>query len=224
MTQLDPVAAESAQILLDIKAALFNAQQPFTFTSGRKSPVYIDCRKIISFPRERRRLMELLHAKLEKSVGPAAFDAVAGGETAGIAYAAWMAERMNLPMQYVRKQPKGFGRMAQIEGELHEGQRVLLMEDLATDGGSKEKFISALRTAGAVCHHTAVIFFYGIYPKSEDIFRTLDVTLHYLCTWHDMLNFVKQKNYFDAATISSVEEFLAGPEAWSMRHGGKEVA
>ncbi|NBX73871.1 MAG: orotate phosphoribosyltransferase [Alphaproteobacteria bacterium] len=221
---LDAAAAETAEILLNIKAALFNAQQPFTFTSGRKSPVYIDCRKIISFPAERRRLMTLLHQKLVRAAGPEAFDAVAGGETAGIAYAAWMSELMNVPMQYVRKQPKGFGRMAQIEGELSEGQRVLLMEDLATDGGSKEKFVTALRTAGAKVDHTAVIFFYGIYPKSTEVFHNLNIQLHYLCTWPDMLQFVKQKNYFDAATIASVEQFLASPEEWSRQHGGKDVA
>ena len=83
---------------------------------------------------------------MEKQVD--AFDSVAGGETAGIPFAAWFAERMGLPMQYVRKKPKGFGRDAQIEGQLKEGDRVLLVEDLATDGGSKIVFVDALRKPG----------------------------------------------------------------------------
>ena len=110
---------------------------------------------------------------------------MAGGETAGIPFAAWVADRLNLPMQYVRKKPKGFGRGAQIEGKLDAGQRVLLVEDLATDGKSKVNFIKALREAGGKCDHCFVIFFYDIYPTSAKIFGDLGVTLHWLTTWKD---------------------------------------
>jgi orotate phosphoribosyltransferase len=112
----------------------FSPDEPFTFTSGRKSPVYIDCRRLISFPRARRKLMDLGAEMIERNIGFESLDAIAGGETAGIPFAAWIAERLALPMLYIRKKPKGFGRMAQIEGEMNEGARVLLVEDLIERG------------------------------------------------------------------------------------------
>src|SRR5262245_13957853 len=135
------IASLTARMLLEVEAVRFYAEKPFIFTSGLASPVYTDCRRPISFPRVRQSLMDFGASTLARDVGFEVFDAVAGGETAGIAYAAWMADRLMLPMQYVRKQPKGFGRNAQIEGEVKEGQRVLLVEDMTTDGGSKVNFI-----------------------------------------------------------------------------------
>jgi orotate phosphoribosyltransferase len=148
-----------ANILLEIKAVNFRPEQPYTLTAGWASPVYIDCRKLISFPRARRKVTELARLEIEETIGHENIDAVAGGETAGIPYAAWIADALMLPMQYVRKKPKGFGRMAQIEGDLREGSRVVLVEDLASDGGSKLLFVKALRDAGATCHHCFVVFF-----------------------------------------------------------------
>src|SRR5262249_34174422 len=137
----DKIASETARILFDIGAVHFNAEKPFIFTSGWASPVYIDCRKIISFVEARRTLMKFAAEKIRAS---GSFDSVAGGETAGIPFAAFLAEELSLPMIYVRKQAKGFGRMAQIEGDLKEGARVLLVEDLSSDGKSKVKFCEAL--------------------------------------------------------------------------------
>src|SRR5229473_7455514 len=142
-------AAEiTSRILLETKSVLFSPEQPFTFTSGRSSPVYIDCRRLISFPRARRRLMDVAAEMIARHAGFESLDAVAGGETAGIPFAAWIADRLFLPMLYVRKQPKGFGRNAQIEGELRDGARVLLVEDLASEGTSKLNFVRAIRQAG----------------------------------------------------------------------------
>ena len=152
------IATSVARMLLEIKAVLFRADDPFTLTSGMKSPVYIDCRKIISFPRMRSQMMDYGKTVIMNEVGYESLDALAGGETAGIPFAAWLAERTGLPMQYVRKKPKGFGRDARIEGDISEGQRVLLVEDLTTDGGSKVSFVEALREAGAEVAHTFVIF------------------------------------------------------------------
>ncbi|MDP6884698.1 MAG: orotate phosphoribosyltransferase, partial [Rhodospirillales bacterium] len=143
------IGRETARILLDIEAVNFRPQEPYTFTSGWVSPVYIDCRKLISYPKERRRVIEMALAILEAGIGFDTIDAVAGGETAGIPYAAWIAEARALPMLYVRKKAKGFGRNAQIEGDIGNAGRVLLVEDLATDGASKINFVNALRTAGA---------------------------------------------------------------------------
>src|SRR6266436_1299220 len=154
---VDEEAAETtARILLETKAVLFSPEKPFTFTSGRVSPVYIDCRKLISFPRARRKLMDMGAALIERAVGFESIDAVAGGETAGIPFAAWIAERLSLPMLYVRKKAKGFGRNAQIEGEMAEGARILLVEDLASEGSSKLNFVRAIRQAGGEIGHSFV--------------------------------------------------------------------
>jgi orotate phosphoribosyltransferase len=210
----EAIADQTARILLEIKAVSFNAREPFTWTSGRKAPTYVDCRKVISFPRARNALLDFAAATVLRDIGHESLDAVAGGETAGIPYAAWLSDRLGLPMQYVRKQPKGFGRMAQIEGVLHEGDRTLLVEDLATDGGSKLKFIEALRTAGAVVSDTFVIFHYGIFPQSVTSLAEVGVRLHALATWHDVLRVARKGSYFDADTLNQVERFLNDPDAW----------
>ena len=214
------IAAQSARILLEIRAVLFNAREPFTWTSGRISPVYVDCRKVISYPRARAALIDFAVATILRDIGHESLDTIAGGETAGIPYAAWISERMGLPMQYVRKQPKGFGRMAQIEGTLPEGSRTLLVEDLATDGGSKLRFIEALRTAGAVVNDAFVVFHYGIFPQSVESLAKLGVRLHALATWRDVLNVARRDKYFDAETLDQVEKFLGDPDGWSASRGG----
>ncbi|NDE90202.1 MAG: orotate phosphoribosyltransferase [Alphaproteobacteria bacterium] len=216
---LTPNARDAAKMLFDIKAVLFNAEKPFTFTSGTISPVYVDCRKIVSYPKERRALMTMGAAQLKEKLGTNAFDMVAGGETAGIPFGAWLSEELDLPMIYVRKKPKGFGRMAQIEGDLKEGARVLLVEDLASEGTSKIKFCEALRNAGAIVEHTFVIFHYGIFPQSIETLKAIGVDLHGLCTWWDALAVAREMNYFDAKTLDAVEAFLKNPNAWSAAHG-----
>ncbi|CAI8244681.1 MAG: Orotate phosphoribosyltransferase [SAR116 cluster bacterium] len=214
------IARSVARMLIEIKAVLFRADEPFTLTSGAKSPVYIDCRKIISFPRARSAMMDHGKTVIMNEVGFESLDALAGGETAGIPFAAWLAERTGLPMQYVRKKPKGFGRDARIEGDIHEGQRVLLVEDLMTDGGSKLSFIEALRIAGAECAHTFVIFYYDIFKDTPERLAAEGVALHYLTTWWDVLAASRESGAFDDATLEQVEAFLHDPRGWSAAHGG----
>ena len=214
------MARQTARMLLEVKAVHFRADDPYTLTSGLKSPVYIDCRKLISYPRIRSALMDFAVSKLMRTAGFEAFDAIAGGETAGIPFAAWISERMGLPMQYVRKKPKGFGRDAQIEGVIAEGQRVLLVEDLTTDGGSKLKFAEAIRTAGARCAHTLVIFYYDIFDGSTEAMAEAGLTLHHLATWRDVLAEARAGGDFDKNTLEAVGEFLADPRGWSAARGG----
>ncbi|CAK0746879.1 Orotate phosphoribosyltransferase [Azospirillaceae bacterium] len=211
------IAAQTARLLIEIKAVLFNASQPFILTSGRASPVYVDCRKIIAFPRARRAVIDFAVETINRDIGFEALDGIAGGETAGIPFAAWLADRFTLPMQYVRKKPKGFGRDAQIEGALKEGDRVLLVEDLATDGGSKVNFINALHSAGARTSDVFVVFHYGIFPKSVATLQDLGVRLHALTTWWDVLNVARTDGYFDPDTLNEVEAFLHQPETWSAK-------
>ncbi|QYX55276.1 orotate phosphoribosyltransferase [Roseovarius sp. SCSIO 43702] len=210
----DEIARLTARMLLEIGAVHFNAETPYIYASGLPGPTYIDCRKLISFPRIRSTLMDFLAVTVMREAGFEAFDNIAGGETAGIPFAAFVAERMALPMTYVRKKPKGYGRNARIEGAMSEGQRVLLVEDLTTDGGSKLSFVDAIRETGATCGHTAVIFYYGIFPETEKTLGDHGVALHHLCTWWDVLAEARAQGAFDAGTLDTVEEFLRDPRAW----------
>ena len=213
----EDMALDAARILIETESVLFNAKEPFTLKSGRQSPVYIDCRRLISFADERKRLMDYGAQILSDEVGFENIDSVAGGETAGIPYGAFIAERLEKPMIYVRKEPKGYGRMAQIEGHLPEKGKpnVILVEDLQTDGGSKKIFIDALRDAGAKVTHTFVVFHYGIFKQSDKNMKQMGVNLHAIATWWDVLKAARVNNYFDDETLSSVEEFLNNPEKWS---------
>lgn len=208
------IARATARMLLEIKAVHFRIDPPFTLTSGALSPVYIDCRKLISYPRIRTALMDFGASVVCRDAGFEAFDGVAGGETAGIPFAAWMADRLALPMQYVRKKPKGFGRNAQIEGTFAEGDRILLVEDLATDGGSKFAFADALREAGAQVEHIFVVFFYDIFPEARGKLADYGLQLHSLTSWHAVLEEARSQNLFDSTTLEAVESFLADPKAW----------
>lgn len=213
--------AKTAKILLDIQAVNFRPEEPYILTSGKASPVYIDCRKIISFTEERRAIIDMAVQLLGKQTDIKALNAVAGGETAGIPYAAWISEALSLPMLYVRKKPKGFGRNAQIEGDFADGDHVLLVEDLATDGGSKLNFVNALRTAGATVSDTFVVFFYDIFKGSLEGLEKEGIKLHYLATWHDVLDVAKKEQRFSDSAIAEVKKFLDDPISWSVKHGGK---
>ncbi|WP_153769948.1 orotate phosphoribosyltransferase [Labrenzia sp. CE80] len=210
----------TAKMLLEIDAVHFRTDKPYMFTSGLASPVYIDCRKLISYPRIRNTLMDFAAGVVMQDIGFEQIDSVTGGETAGIPFAAWLADKLNLPMHYVRKKPKGFGRDAQIEGNSIDGKRVLLVEDLTTDGGSKIKFCEAIRKAGAEITDTIVVFYYDIFPDALENLEEIGLNLHYLATWRDVLAVCKKQNYFDPETLEQVESFLNDPLAWSGANGG----
>jgi len=214
------MAELTAKMLLEVEAVRFMTDKPFIFTSGWASPVYTDCRRLISFPRVRSTLIDFAAATVMREAGFEQFDAVAGGETAGIPFAAWMADRLSLPMLYVRKKPKGFGRNAQIEGHVVEGQRVLLVEDMTSDGRSKANFCNALRQAGAKVEHVLVFFFYDIFPEAPKILSDLRVQLHALATWWNVLAVAKASGKFDPAKLAEVEAFMHDPAGWSKAHGG----
>jgi len=207
-------AADTARHLLDIGAVNFSPEDPYTFTSGRVSPSYIDCRRVIAFPEAREAMTAHAVALIDRDIGRNNIDVIAGGETAGIPYAAFIAVALGKPMVYVRKEPKGFGRMAQIEGALEDGARVLLVEDLTTDAGSKVRFIDALREAGAKVEHTYVVFHYGIFAEAWETMEKLGVGLHALATWWDVLDAARENSVFTEEQLDSVEEYLGAPDTW----------
>ena len=156
-----------AEKLIDIESVQFSLGNHFTLTSGLKSPVYVDCRKIISFVEERTFIIDTAIQYInEKKLD---FDLVAGGETAGIPYAAYISEKIKKPMIYIRKQSKGFGKNQQIEGNFSKNQKAVLIEDLATDGGSKVIFVEAMRKVGLAVKDIFVIFYYDIFDFEESI-------------------------------------------------------
>jgi len=209
-----------AKMLWEIKAVHFNAETPYKYASGIMSPVYIDCRKLLSFPRVRSTVMDFAASTLLRDAGFEQFDCIAGGETAGIPFAALLADRLGLPMIYVRKKPKGHGRNAQIEGEMKDGARVLVIEDLTTAGGSMFTFIDAIRAAGGVVDHGIALFSYGIFPEAQQRFANGKVQFHHIATWREVLAIAKQQKLFDDRTLQEVEAFLDAPLAWSARNGG----
>ena len=221
MSMQDTDGIRASRLLLEIGAVHIRPAQPFTYTSGRVGPVYVDCRKVISFPRARRALIAMMAAQVEREIGLESLDAVAGGETAGIPYAAWLSDALSLPMLYVRKKPKGFGRNAQIEGEFAPGARVLLVEDLSNDGGSKISFAEALRAADAVTTDCMVVFSYEA-PGARDSMAKAGLRLHALADWTSVLSTAMASGRINKVDADAVHAFLADPAGWSVAHGGKD--
>ena len=187
-----------ANLLLSIGCVNIDFKKQFTLTSGKKSPVYVDCRKLISFPKER----ELIINEMSKQIKSKYKDnstIIAGGETAGIPYSSFLCQKMKYPMIYIRKSPKGFGKGKLIEGEFKKNTHSILVEDMATDGGSKLHFIRALRQNELKVKDIYVVFYYGIYPKAQKNISKMKVNLNYLTSWRDILtispNYISDKDY-----------------------------
>ena len=211
------MSEEIAKILIDIKSVNFSFKNYFTLTSGLKSPVYVDCRKIISFVDERNFIIDKSIQYLnEKGIDN---ELIAGGETAGIPYAAFISQKIRKPMIYIRKKPKGFGINKQIEGEFKKNQSTLLVEDLATDGGSKITFVNAIREAGLLVKDIFVIFYYDIFDFQNSDLSKLDVQIHSLCTWQNIVTYIEKNNLYSEAEILSLKEFLNDPQSWRERNG-----
>ena len=201
-----------AEILINIESVKFSFKNHFTLTSGLKSPVYVDCRKIISFVKERDIINNKIINYFKKN--KLNFDLVAGGETAGIPYAAFIAEKTNKPMIYVRKKSKGFGINQQIEGKFKKNDLTILIEDLATDGGSKILFVEAMRNAGLKVKDIFVIFYYDIFDFRDLELSKLNVNIHSLCTWQDIIKVIETKKIFDEKDIETLKFFLSNPNKW----------
>jgi orotate phosphoribosyltransferase len=206
-----------ASLLVTAGAVHVSRQQPFILAAGWASPVYVDCRVLIGKP-EARRAVTALAAEYVAVALSGPFDAVAGGETAGIPFATLLAETCGFALRYVRKRPLGIGRNAQVEGGSVEGMRVLLVDDLTTDGASKLAFVRGLRSAGAIVEHALTIFFNNAFPGAVERLKDSGVSLHALATWADILQSDSGLTIGDRATI---ETFLGDPVAWSARQGGR---
>lgn len=198
---------EAAEILIDLKCINFSPKKQFKLTSGKKSPVYCDCRRIISFPEEREKLIDFGISKLKEKPKFKKISNIAGGESAGIPFAAFIAQKLNLPMTYIRKEKKKFGKNSQIEGLLNPKDNVLLAEDLMTDGGSKLIFLDAIEKLGANVSGIFVIFNYGII-KDYYLFKKKKIDVISLTNWSHVLNVASRKKILKNDEVNIVESFL----------------
>jgi len=212
-----------AEMLLATESIAVYKDKPFVFVSGRISPVYIDCRKLLSFATEREYIVTELAKKAETHIGLDNIDVVAGGETAGIPYASFVSHLLRKPMIYIRKQPKGYGGTKQIEGILEPGKRVMLVEDLITDGLSKLRFNIGIRGAGAKMTHCLCVFDYASdrlnQHEGKINLAKNDIELHVLANWDDVLDTGRAKNYFTAEQNQQIIDFLQDSENWGRKMG-----
>ena len=212
-----------AEILLKTGSIRVYQDRPFVFVSGRISPVYIDCRRLLSFPDVREEIVEQLATKAEGEIGLESIDVVAGGETAGIPYAAFVSQRLSKPMIYVRKNPKGYGHTKQIEGILEPNQNVLLVEDLVTDGMSKLRFNIGIRAQEAKITDCLCIFEYssdrlGLHEGRTNLAEH-GIRLHTLAHWDHVIDIGIAKNYISDDTRKQILDFMTDPENWGRKMG-----
>lgn len=211
----DPAQAVAA-FLIDSGCVTVRADEPFRLPSGWASPVYMDCRRLISYPVVRRDLIARAIDRLQSSAAFQDVASIAGGEASGIAFAAWIAQARELPLQYVRKRAVGTN---QVEGVIRKGAKVLLVDDMMAAGASKIAFVSALRSAGAKVQDAFVIFDYGTFG-TEALLATLGVKLHALATWRDILSVARTRNDFGDPALDELRDFLSDPSVWSQARGG----
>ena len=209
-----------AQLLFESGAIHVSRQQPFILAAGWASPVYVDVRIILGDPALRQAVTQLAVRYVTAMLPQASIDAVAGAETAGIPFAAWLADKLNVKMRYVRKRPLGIGRNAQVEGGDVDGLKVLLVDDLTTDGGSKLGFARGLRAAGADVEHVLTIFYHDVFPGASERLAEARLMLPPLATWAVILRSTAA-GQMSPQDRTEVERFLADPVAWSTRHGGR---
>lgn len=209
-----------ARLLLRAGAVHVSRNLPFVLAAGWASPVYVDVRLLLGEPELRRAVTELAVRHARDGFPDRGFDAIAGAETAGIPFAAWLADAMGLKLRYVRKRPLGVGRNAQVEGGSVDGLRVLLMDDLTTDGASKLNFARGLRAAGATVAEVLTLFYHDAFPGAGERLTEAGLTLHALATWADVLA-VDDEGRLAREDRAEIERFLADPVAWSTRHGGR---
>ena len=201
------VSSIAAEILIDLKCINFSPKKQFKLTSGKKSPIYCDCRRIISFPKERKKLIKLAVTKLKKNTSFHKISNIAGGESAGIPFASFLASNLNLPMTYIRKEKKKFGKNSQIEGLMQKKDNVLLVEDLMTDGGSKLKFLEAIDKFGASILGILVIFNYGVVNEFYT-FKKKKIELTFLTNWKYVIDVAIKKKILNSKEVKIIENFL----------------
>ncbi|MGY5847837.1 orotate phosphoribosyltransferase [Salegentibacter sp. HM20] len=204
-------AKTTAELLLQIKAIKLEPQQPFTWASGWKSPIYCDNRVVLSYPPIRNYIREQFARQVEELYGKP--DVIAAVATGAIGIGMLVAEYLSLPFAYVRPEPKGHGRKNQIEGKLESGQNVVVIEDLISTGKSSLNAVKALKEAGANVKGMLAIFTYG-FDTAEENFKQAGVDLHTLSNYEFLLETAQKTNYINAAEAETLKTWRQDPENW----------
>ena len=211
------MAAQTANFLLTVKAVKLNNEHPFTWASGRKSPIYCDNRVTLSYPEIRTFIRQRFVDIIRETWGDV--DVIAGVATGGIAQGALVAQELGKPFVYVRSEQKSHGLTNQIEGEIHEGQSVVVIEDLVSTGKSSLIAVRALREKGCVVKGMAAIFTYGL-QVAADNFAKEDVELQTLTDYDTLIGVAKERAYVHADDLESLAAWRVNPEQWSEEHMG----
>ena len=205
----------TARILIEIGAVNFSLLSPFKLSSGFLSPSYIDCRKIIAYPLAFKSITDMMIDTITSDMISQSPNYIIGGETAGIPFAAVIAQKIGLPLSYVRKNPKDYGKNKLIEGEILKGKNSLLVEDLITDGASKISFVNNIRAHGIQCDLSLVVFKYNIFNDVDATLKKNNIEVHHLTDWEDVYNEMCNMNKFEADILSEIRRFLDDPVTWS---------
>jgi len=206
-------AGTFAKMLLDVGAVQLSPDEPFVWASGKVSPVYCDNRLTLSDSGIRRAIAHGMVALIEQEGwGP---EVIAGTATAGIPHATLVADRLALPLVYVRSAPKGHGRGRQVEGKLREGQRVVIIEDLVSTGSSVCKVAQALREAGAIVEGMVAIFSYQL-PEAEENLRQAQLPWRTLTNFDVLLQVAQQKGQLSPDSLKVLQEWRETPDQWNV--------
>lgn len=208
---MENVAKKVAALLLDIKAIKISPEQPFTWASGWKSPIYCDNRLSLSHPSVRTYIKNALSMKIQELYPEA--DAIAGVATAGIPQGALVADNLHLPMLYVRSKPKSHGMTNMIEGEMPKGSKIVVIEDLISTGGSSIKAAKALQEAGYEVLGMMAIFTYG-FPVSDENFTEAGITLTTLSDYNYLIELAEEEKYISADMVDSLKSWRLNPAEW----------
>ncbi|MCR4659250.1 MAG: orotate phosphoribosyltransferase [Bacteroidales bacterium] len=206
------MAARTAQFLLQVRAVKLNNEHPFTWASGRKSPIYCDNRVTLSYPEVRTFIRQRFVEIVTETWGDV--DVIAGVATGGIAQGALVAQELGKPFVYVRSEAKSHGLTNQIEGEIHEGQSVVVIEDLVSTGKSSLIAVSALRDKGCRVKGMAAIFTYGLAVAAKN-FADADVELHTLTDYDTLIKVAQEQEYVHEDDLKSLAAWRVDPEKWS---------
>jgi orotate phosphoribosyltransferase len=202
-------AKDIAGLLLDAKALAFNVKEPYTFASGIKSPVYMDCRLVISDVEKRGRIVD----ELVKHLRNLEFDVVAATASAGIPWGAWVAERMKKPLVYVRKEAKDHGKGKKVEGAAKAGQKAAVVEDLVSTGGSSIATVDSLREAGLKVENCVSLFTYGM-AEAENAFKKAGVKLYSLSNFGIAADVARERGYLTSEEAAEAKRWVNNPKEW----------
>jgi orotate phosphoribosyltransferase len=213
MTSFDDSAHKIAEFLLQIKAIKLSPENPFIWASGRKSPIYCDNRKTLSYPQIRTYIRQVYVDTINGSFGKP--DVIAGVATGGIAQGALIAQEMGLPFVYVRSEAKKHGLTNMIEGALEKGQSVIVIEDLISTGGSSLKAVEAIREAGCTVKGMVAIFTYG-FDEATDNFKKANCVVKTLTDYNILIEEALNKNYISEKDVESLKAWRKDPARWGI--------